>query len=134
VRPDAPDPARHGEAGLSLFARRVWDGKRIIPSAWVERARNGKVTTSFGKYANLWWAAPDRDAFMGLGRHGQCIVVFPTFDVVAVMTGVVPDGEKGYPVPTLIDQISNAVKSDKPLPPDPDGEAAPWARHCAKLR
>ena len=38
----------------------VWDGMRIIPSAWVERARNGKVTTSFGKYANLWWSVPDR--------------------------------------------------------------------------
>ena len=125
-----------GEAGMRLIPHDmaklgflylrdgVWDGKRIIPSAWVERARIGKVTTSFGKYANLWWAAPDRDAFMALGRHGQCIVVFPKFDVVAVMTGVVPDGEKGYPVPTLIDQISNAVKSDKPLPPDPDGEAA----------
>jgi hypothetical protein len=33
-------------------------------------------------------------------------------------------GKRDTPVPTLIDQISNAVKSDKPLPPDPDGEAA----------
>ncbi len=32
----------------------VWDGRRIIPSAWVERARKGSVTTSFGRYANLW--------------------------------------------------------------------------------
>ena len=102
----------------------VWDGKRIIPSAWVERARNGKVTTSFGKYANLWWSVPDRDAFMALGRHGQFIVVFPKLDVVAVMTGVVPDGEKRYPLSALIDQIVTAVKSDKPLPPDPEGEAA----------
>ena len=101
----------------------VWDAKRIIPSAWVERAKNGKVTTSFGKYANLWWSVPDRDAFMALGRHGQFIVVFPKLDVVAVMTGVVPDGEKRYPVAALIDQIATAVKSDKPLPPDPEGES-----------
>ena len=83
----------------------VWDGKRIIPSAWIERARNGKVTTNFGKYANLWWSIPDRDAFMALGRHGQLIAVFPKLDVVAVMTGVVPDGEKRYPLSALIDQI-----------------------------
>jgi CubicO group peptidase (beta-lactamase class C family) len=102
----------------------VWDGKRIIPSAWVERARNGKLATSFGKYANLWWSIPDRNAFMALGRHGQFIVVFPKLDVVAVMTGVVPDGEKPYPVTALIDQILAAVKSDKPLPPDPEADAA----------
>ena len=102
----------------------VWDGKRIIPSAWVERARNGKVATSFGKYANLWWSVPDRDTFMALGRHGQFIVVFPKLDVVAVMTGVVPDGEKSYPLSALINQIVTAVKADKPLPPDSEGNAA----------
>lgn len=61
---------------------------------------------------------------MALGRHGQFIVVFPKLDVVAVMTGVVPDGEKRYPLPALIDQIVTAVKSDEPLPPDPEGASA----------
>jgi hypothetical protein len=102
----------------------IWGGVRLIPSAWVERARSGKMTTSFGKYANLWWSVPDRDTFMALGRHGQCIVVLPKLDVVAVLTGVVPDGEQRYPVPALIDQIVAAIKSDRPLPPDPEGEAA----------
>jgi CubicO group peptidase (beta-lactamase class C family) len=125
-----------GEAGMRLTPHDMaklgylylrdgmWDGKRIIPSAWVERARNGKVATSFGKYANLWWSIPDRDAFMALGRHGQFIVVLPKPDVVAVLTGVVPDGERRYPLFALIDQVVAAVKADKPLPPDPDGEAA----------
>jgi CubicO group peptidase (beta-lactamase class C family) len=125
-----------GEAGMHLtphdMARLgylylrdgVWDGMRIIPSAWVERARSGKLATSFGRYANLWWSIPDKDAFMALGRHGQFIVVLPKLDVVAVITGVVPDGEKRYPLPALIDQIVAAVKSDKPLPSDPEGEAA----------
>jgi len=102
----------------------VWEGKRIIPSGWVERARNGRLATSFGKYANLWWSIPDSNAFMALGRHGQLIIVFPKLDVVAVMTGVVPDDEKRYPMTALIDQILSAAKSDKPLAPDPEGEAA----------
>jgi hypothetical protein len=125
-----------GEAGMRLtphdmaklgylyLREGAWDGKRIIPAAWVERARTGKVTTSFGKYANLWWSIPHRDAFMALGRHGQMILVLPKLDVVAVLTGVVPDGEKRYPVSALIDGILAAVKSDTPLPPDPDGKAA----------
>jgi CubicO group peptidase (beta-lactamase class C family) len=102
----------------------IWDGLRIIPSAWVERVRSGKLATSFGKYANLWWSIPHKDTFMALGRHGQFIVVFPKLDVVAVVTGAVPDGEKRYPLPALIDRIIAAVKSDKPLLPDPEGEAA----------
>ena len=101
----------------------VWEGKRIIPSAWVERARTGKVATDFGKYANLWWSVPDKDAFAALGRHGQFIVVLPKLDVLAVMTGVVPDGVMRYPLFLLIDQLVAAVKSDKPLPPDAEGEA-----------
>jgi CubicO group peptidase (beta-lactamase class C family) len=101
----------------------VWDGKRIIPSAWVERARTGSVATRFGRYANLWWSVPDRDAYMALGRHGQFIVVLPKLDVVAVLTGVVPDGEKRYPYPALIDQITAAIRSDTPLPPDPEADA-----------
>lgn len=102
----------------------VWDEKRIIPSAWVERARTGNVTTRFGKYANLWWSVPERDAFMALGRHGQFIVVLPKLDVVAVITGVVPDGEMRFPWRQLIDQVIAAAQSDKPLPPDPEAAAA----------
>jgi hypothetical protein len=102
----------------------VWEGKRIVPAAWVERARNGVVATNFGKYANLWWSAPDKDAFMALGRHGQAVVVLPKLEVVVVLTGVVPDGVKRYPVLDLIDQVVATVKSDKALPPDPEGQAA----------
>lgn len=101
----------------------IWDGTRIIPSSWVERARTGKVTTSFGKYANLWWSMPNHDAFMALGRHGQLILVLPRLDIVAVMTGVVADSDRRYPVIALIHQIVNAVKSDTALPPDATGEA-----------
>ncbi|MBH5366708.1 serine hydrolase domain-containing protein [Bradyrhizobium glycinis] len=125
-----------GEAGMRLTPHDMaklgylylrdglWDGKRIIPSAWVDRARSGKLVTNFGKYANLWWSIPERDVFMALGRHGQAIVVFPRLDVIAVLTGVVPDNEKRYPVSALIERILGAVRSDRPLAPDPEGEAA----------
>jgi CubicO group peptidase (beta-lactamase class C family) len=102
----------------------VWDGTRIVPPGWVARARSGHLATDFGKYANLWWSAPQRDVFMALGRHGQRIIVFPRLDIVAVVTGVVPDGDKPYSIPALLDAIIAAVKSDTPLPPDPQGEAA----------
>jgi CubicO group peptidase (beta-lactamase class C family) len=124
-----------GEAGLSLsphdMARigylylhnGVWDGKQIIPLSWVDRAREGKVTATYGfRYANLWWSLPERGAYMGQGRHSQLILVLPKLDIVAVMTGVMRDDEF-YPVRRLIDDISRSVKSDTPLPPDPIAQA-----------
>jgi hypothetical protein len=119
-----------GEAGLSLsphdMARigylylqsGIWDGKQIIPSSWVDRAREGKVKATNGfQYANLWWSLPEKGAYMARGRHSQVILVLPKLDVVAVMTGAMPDDEF-YPLGRLIDDISRSVKSDTPLPPD----------------
>ena len=39
------------------------------------------------------------------------------------MTGVVADSDQRYPMTAVIDQIAKAVKSDKALPPDAEGEA-----------
>jgi CubicO group peptidase (beta-lactamase class C family) len=120
-----------GEASLSLsphdMARigylylhnGIWDGKQMIPSSWVDRARAGKVKATNGfQYANLWWSLPEKGAYMARGRHSQLILVLPKLDVVAVMTGVMPDDEF-YPLFRLIDDISRSVKSDTPLPADP---------------
>jgi CubicO group peptidase (beta-lactamase class C family) len=120
-----------GEAGLSLsphdmarigylyLRNGIWDGKQVIPSSWVDRARTGKVKATNGfQYANLWWSLPGKAAYMARGRHSQVILVLPKLDVVAVMTGVMRDDEL-YPLGRLIDDISRSVKSDTPLPSDP---------------
>ncbi|WOH68456.1 serine hydrolase [Bradyrhizobium sp. BWA-3-5] len=120
-----------GEAGLFLsphdmarfgylyLRNGMWEGKQIIPSSWVERAKDGKVAATNGfQYANLWWSLPDKGAYMARGRHSQLILILPKLDIVAVVTGVLRDNEF-YSVSGLIDDISRAVKSDKPLPADP---------------
>lgn len=120
-----------GEAGLSLSPHDMarigylylhsgtWDGTQIIPPAWVDRAREGKVPATFGfHYANLWWSLPEKGAYMARGRHSQVILVLPKLDIVAAMTGILRDDEY-YSVSRLIDDISSAVKSDQPLPSDP---------------
>jgi CubicO group peptidase (beta-lactamase class C family) len=120
-----------GEAGLSLSPEDMarigylylhngtWNGKEIIPSSWVERARAGNVPATFGlHYANLWWSRPDKGAFMAMGRHSQLILVLPKLDIVVTMTGILRDDEF-YPLVRLIDDISRSAKSDAPLPADP---------------
>ena len=124
-----------GESGLFLTPREMakigylylhdgaWDGRRIIPSTWVARAKAGPVVATGGfNYANLWWSLPAWDAYMARGRHSQLILVLPSLDVVAVMTGYMRDTEY-YPVTSLINYIARAERSTAPLPPDAAGQA-----------
>jgi CubicO group peptidase (beta-lactamase class C family) len=124
-----------GEAGLFLsphdmarigylyLRNGMWEGKQIIPSSWVERSKEGKIAATNGfQYANLWWSLPDKGAYMARGRHSQLILIIPKLDIVAVMTGVLRDTEF-YSISSLIEDVSKAVKSDKPLPADPIAKA-----------
>lgn len=134
-RPDAQG-VTDGEAGLSLEPRDMlkvgylylhdglWDGQQIMPAAWVAYAEAGKVPATYGRhYANLWWSMPEKGALMAMGRHSQLILVLPKYDIVAAMTGYMPDDEY-YPTSRLIDDIIAAVRSDRALPPDPIGQSA----------
>ncbi len=134
-KPDAQG-VTDGEAGLSLEPRDMlkigylylhdgmWEGERIIPASWVTYAEAGKFPATFGlHYANLWWSMPEKGALMAMGRHSQQILVLPKYDIVAAMTGYMPDDEF-YPTARLIDDIVAAVRSDNALPPDPMGQSA----------
>lgn len=124
-----------GEAGLSLSPHDMarigylylrngqWEGRQIIPSSWVERAKSGPVIATFGfHYGNLWWSYPEKGAYMARGRHSQLILVIPKFDIIVVMTGFLNDTEF-YSASSLIDDISSAVRSDQPLPDNPVAQA-----------
>jgi hypothetical protein len=134
-QPDAQG-VTDGEAGLSLEPRDMlkigylylhegmWDGRQIIPASWVAYAEAGKVPATFGlHYANLWWSMPEKGALMAVGRHSQRIMVLPRYDIVAAMTGYMPDDES-YPMARLIDDITASVRSDSAVPPDPTGQSA----------
>jgi CubicO group peptidase (beta-lactamase class C family) len=99
----------------------MWEGRQIIPSSWVDRAKAGPVKATSGfRYGNLWWSDPEKGAYMARGRYSQLILVIPKLDVVAVMTGIRRDRD---PTSALVDDISYAVKSDGPLPADPTATA-----------
>ncbi len=116
-------PHDMAKIGYLYLRNGIWEGKQIIPSSWVDRVREGKVNATLGfHYANLWWSLPEKGAFMARGRHSQVILVLPRLDVVAVMTGVMPDDEY-YPIGRLIDDISGSVRSEAALPADPVGQS-----------
>ena len=70
----------------------VWEGRQILPAAWIEGVRAADVDmreswASDLRYGRQFWVMPLRDAFMAVGYHRQLIVVMPKLDIVAIVTG-----------------------------------------------
>jgi CubicO group peptidase (beta-lactamase class C family) len=112
-----------------LFARKGdWNGKQIVPAAWVQEATGQSSTPLNAAYGYLWWlnrkgriaspmqattaddttpvvegqfvpTAPD-DVFWALGYADQIIAVFPSSGVVTVRLGPVtkPPGATAFTV------------------------------------
>jgi CubicO group peptidase (beta-lactamase class C family) len=80
----ARDFARFG----LLYARDgVWEGERVLPVGWVDRART-PTPASDGEYGAHWWLALDGSGiFNASGYRGQYIVVDPRRDLVLVRLG-----------------------------------------------
>ena len=81
--------------GLLYLRDGVWDGKRLLPSGWVDHAR--RVTpASNGEYGAHWWLATDGSGvFHASGYQGQYIAVVPDRDLVVVRLGVSTVEQRG---------------------------------------
>jgi CubicO group peptidase (beta-lactamase class C family) len=100
-----------------------WDGKQIVPSAWVRASvephlQHVEADGDLG-YGYQWWTYPRLGAYLARGRAGQLIFVLPQLDSVAVFTSDIP-GDR--PLFQLIeDYVVPAARSDGPLPANPVG-------------
>jgi CubicO group peptidase (beta-lactamase class C family) len=67
-----------------------WDGRQIVPAAWVERSTTDQVADPLTDYGYLWWLdRADGYAYMA-GLYGQLAAVVPDKDLVAVITAHLP--------------------------------------------
>jgi CubicO group peptidase (beta-lactamase class C family) len=111
-------PRDMAKIGYLCLRNGAWDGKQLLPSAWIDKVTHAAVDMppleAGLRYSNLFWALPDKHVFMAVGHHGQVIMVFPDLDVVAVKTGC----DSYTSLSKLADYISSSVKSDTALPPD----------------
>ena len=103
----------------------LWEGRQILPAAWIEGVRRADVDmreswASDLRYGRQFWVMPGRDVFMAVGKHRQLIVVMPKLDIVAVMTGsqrfVSPSSNLAstprYGFATLVSYLAAAVTSN----------------------
>jgi CubicO group peptidase (beta-lactamase class C family) len=98
-----------------------WEGKRLLPAAWIDRVNHPTVDmhASFDpdlRYANFFWALPNKHVYMAVGYRCQLIMAFPQLDIVAVTTA-----RDSCPIGRLADLISGAVTSETASAADPAG-------------
>jgi CubicO group peptidase (beta-lactamase class C family) len=100
--PHDPQGVQTGFSWLKLTARDMaalgrlyldggrWDGKQVVPTAWVDAATTEQVrANSITKgYGFLWWVttAGGHAAYAAIGFGGQLIEVVPDLRLVAVFT------------------------------------------------
>jgi CubicO group peptidase (beta-lactamase class C family) len=88
-----------------------WNGKQVVPAAWVRRSTRPHANVGAGQgYGYQWWVqdGPRGRAYAALGYGGQAIVVLPALDLVVVLT-TVPRGDTD--VQAIVRQILPAVES-----------------------
>ena len=116
------DIARFGQLYLQ---KGMWQGKQLLPAAWVEEATAAHADNSsmdnvdFQQgYGYQFWRCR-HGAYRGDGKFGQLCIVFPEQDAVLAITSGV---EGSQSVMNLIwEQILPSMKSG-PLPPNPQAQ------------
>jgi CubicO group peptidase (beta-lactamase class C family) len=114
-------PRDMAKIGYLYLRNGIWEDEALLPPAWIERISHATLNMNLKnepnlRYANFFWALPDKHVYMANGFDCQLIMVFPETDIVAVTTA-----RDFCPLGKLADYISGAVKSGSALPPNPAG-------------
>ncbi|MGY8663627.1 serine hydrolase [Bradyrhizobium sp. UFLA05-109] len=111
-------PRDMAKIGYLYLRKGEWAGKQLLPADFLDAVNHATIDMNARfepglRYANQFWAIPDKPVFMAVGYHCQVIMVLPERDIVAVMTAT-----NFCPFRKLADEISAAVKSESALPAD----------------
>jgi hypothetical protein len=108
-------PHDMAKLGLLMLRDGQWEGREILPKAWVDRSvRAHSPANESNDYGLAWWmphAIPG--LFEAVGRGGQRISVLPDKSVVVVMTG------GGFEPGDIGRYLTRSIRSDAALPVDP---------------
>ncbi|MFJ6324126.1 MULTISPECIES: serine hydrolase domain-containing protein [unclassified Rhizobium] len=116
-------PRDMAKIGYLYLHHGEWDGAQLLPVGWADVLSHRLVNVHASNnpnesYSNFIWVFPDRHVYMANGKNGQLIVVFPDLDVVVVTTA-----RQQLRYKTLIDAVSDAVRSESSLPSNPKAVA-----------
>jgi CubicO group peptidase (beta-lactamase class C family) len=79
----------YARLGLLFLHDGEWNGRRIVPAAWVREATAADVSADpAGYFQYFWWVDVERPGrYYGLGNFGQYLYVAPDADAVIVRNG-----------------------------------------------
>jgi CubicO group peptidase (beta-lactamase class C family) len=105
-----------------------WNGRQLVPRAWVERSFTPWNRSHPGApdYGWFWWAvrfASGAVAHVANGWKGQRIAVFPDEGLVLTMTACIEDGHEEAFFAHIIDAFVHPATHAAPLPPAPEKRA-----------
>ena len=91
LRLSSPDLLR---LGLVMLDGGRWQGRQVIPAAWVQTTQQARVTVGNGPagYGYHWWCGPvmhqgrARASCAALGNGGQRLVIVPELELAVVFT------------------------------------------------
>ena len=113
-------PRDMAKFGLLTLNKGVWNGRQIVPRAWVEESTSPKLSIGPDRYYptviryGYWWWIPDR-SYQARGYNGQYIIIRPDLNMVVVVTGENQNAIFQY----LDSAIFQAAASKGSLPPNP---------------
>jgi CubicO group peptidase (beta-lactamase class C family) len=125
---DDPQGRSHGWGDSHLFPQDLakigylylhggnWDGKQILPADWVAMSTAAPIGAR-GEHGGMGYEwnvidGPNGRQYGGTGRGGQSLIVWPGLDMIMVSFA---GGNAGQ----ITQLVRQAVKSDRPLPPNP---------------
>jgi len=122
--------------GYLYLNKGMWKDEQVVPSEWVEASTRKHISATWHQkgYGYQWWINPN-GVYNAMGSGWQYIFVVPEENMVVVFTtnlhdGIVSYEGVAYPSPIGHDSqtlfykyIMPAVKSDEPIPENPEGIA-----------
>jgi CubicO group peptidase (beta-lactamase class C family) len=128
-------PRDLAKVGYLYLRKGVWEGRPLVPAAWVEESTRKQIDSSNQNlniylrgpaYGYLWWV-DEGGAYSAASAPGEYLLVVPEADLVAVFTGnlycdrrLARELMKTYVLP--------AIRGEGPLPENPAAQAALAAR------
>ncbi len=116
-------PVDLAKIALLYLQNGKWDGQQLLPAGWVADSTKQYIQKPEGPgYGYLWTVYPDKGRYSALGVKGQQIHVYPSRNLIVIVTSELETFMEAPEVERMLDKyILPAIQSDTPLANDPGG-------------